>query len=498
MATSVLDTSLTTTPAPMPAKRGQPVVDIDTTLKRVFGKRSFRSVQREVIEAALEGHDVYLQASTGLGKSLTFQLPAVVVDHGTTIVVSPLLSIMANQVEALLAAGIKAAKLDSSMDMQERNEIFRDLESGRPTLRLLYVTPELCTTPGFRAKLGVLHKDGELNRIVVDEAHCISEWGHDFRAAFKQLYWFKCEFPSVPVIAVTATATARVREDIIKILRLPPPPQLKIYLTPTSRSNLHYEIRYINDSINPLDELVKWLTGVYKRRKARDGGAEERHSAVSGLIYCSKRQTCEDVAKELRGHKIGARPYHAGLSNDEKNDTTQNWLLDKLGYDIIVATTAFGMGIDKPNVRFVVHWGVPKSFEGYYQEAGRGGRDGNAARCILFYSRESRDRTGYLLQLEASKQQGVGGGDAQIQTQSKLKSYQELVKYCENTSTCRHLAISRYFGDVEPPECDFACDICKDRNAVVSAKRNGLAAEEWVSTQRETNMDYYGGVDSYE
>lgn len=156
------------------------------------------------------------------------------------------------------------------------------------------------------------------------------------------------------------------------------------------------------------------------------------------------------------------------------------------------------MGIDKPNVRFVVHWGVPRSFEGYYQEAGRGGRDGNAARCILFYSRESRDRTGYLLQLEAGKQQDVCNGDTHIQTRSKLKSYQELVKYCENTSTCRHVALSRYFGDPEPPECDFACDICKDQNAVVSAKRSGLAAEEWVSTQRETNRGYYGGLENYE
>ncbi|KAF8252820.1 ATP-dependent DNA helicase [Wilcoxina mikolae CBS 423.85] len=472
----------------MTAKRSRSIIDIDFALRKVFKKDSFRSVQRQVIEAALDGHDVYLQASTGLGKSLTFQLPAVVVDHGTTIVISPLLSIMANQVEALLVAGIKAGRLDSTITQQEKNAIFKDLECGHPSLRLLYVTPELCETQNFRNKLRIVYQQGELNRIVIDEAHCISEWGHDFRAAFKKLYWFKTEFPNVPMMAVTATATARVRKDIVKILRLPPPPKLQMFLLSTSRANLHYEIRYVNDQINPLDDLLKWLNGVYKRRKSREDSGE-RYSAVSGLIYCQRRQTCEDVARELRNQGIGARPYHAALENQEKNDTTSNWLLDKPGYDIIVATTAFGMGIDKPNVRFVVHWELSKSFEGYYQEAGRAGRDGNAARCILFYSRESRDRTAWLLSKEASKK-----NPPTTESASRVNSFQELVNYCENTSTCRHDAISQYFGDVEPPECDFACDICKDRQSVVAAKRTGLAAEEWVSTQRESGS-LYGGYE---
>ncbi|KAA8908132.1 P-loop containing nucleoside triphosphate hydrolase protein [Sphaerosporella brunnea] len=492
-------------------KRKRSLLDIDFVLRRVFGKTSFRSVQREVIEAALEGCDVYLQASTGLGKSLTFQLPAVVTDHGTTIVVSPLLSIMANQVEALTAAGVKAARLDSTITPQERNAIFKDLECGHPMLRLLYVTPELCATPNFRAKLAIVHKQGELNRIVVDEAHCISEWGHDFRAAFKQLYWFKCEFPKVPIMAVTATATHRVREDIIRILRLPPPPQLQMFLLSTSRANLHYEIRYINDSINPLDDILAWLKGVYQRKKDMDirDSTGQRHTAVSGLIYCQKvtalqnlcifpnlpacqRQTCEDVAKELRAHGIGARPYHAVLNNEEKTDTTQNWLLSLPGYDIIVATTAFGMGIDKANVRFVVHWECPMSLEAYYQEAGRAGRDGNAARCILFYSRESRDRAAYLLNREAAR-------GANEQAESRMRSFQALVTYCEDTTTCRHVSISRYFGDTEDPVCDFACDVCKDRSAVAAAKRSGLAAEEWVSTQREMNAEsFYGGMVDYD
>ncbi|KAI5819414.1 P-loop containing nucleoside triphosphate hydrolase protein [Pyronema omphalodes] len=471
----------------MPPKRKfTSTADIDVTLRNVFKKDSFRSVQRQVIEAALEGRDVYLQASTGMGKSLTFQLPAVVASSGVTVVISPLLSIMANQVEALVAAGVKAAKLDSTISREERAEIFKDLESGRPTVRLLYVTPELCETPGFRAKLKWIYKQGELNRFVIDEAHCISEWGHDFRGAFKKLYWFKTEFPTVPIMAVTATANKRVRDDIVKILRLPPAPKLQMFLSSTSRTNLHYEIRYTNQDTPLLDNVIQWLKGVYKRRKSRV--PNERPTAVSGLIYCHRRQTCEEVAKDLRSAGIGARPYHAALENHEKADTTTNWLLDKPGYDIIVATTAFGMGIDKPNVRFVIHWELPKSFEGYYQEAGRGGRDGNSARCILFYSREARDRTGWLISKEASKSEKTA------ESQSKVASFQALVQYCEDTSTCRHRAVSKYFGDTEPPVCDYACDVCKDRNSVAQAKRNGLAAEEWISTQRESGSLYNGYV----
>jgi len=203
----------------------------------------------------------------------------------------------------------------------------------------------------------------------------------------------------------------------------------------------------------------------------------------------TQRQTCEDVAKELRNQGIGARPYHAGLENQEKTDTTTNWLMDREGYDVIVATTAFGMGIDKPNVRFVVHWELPKSFEGYYQEAGRAGRDGNASRCILYYSRESRDRTLYLLNVEASRK-----GPPNAESTSRLQSFQALVNYCEDTNTCRHAAISKYFGDSNAPLCDFSCDVCKDRRAVSDAKMKGLMAEEWISSQKNDER-FYRGLD---
>ncbi|KAH0613204.1 uncharacterized protein H6S33_009584 [Morchella sextelata] len=461
--------------------------DIEFALKRIFKKQAFRSVQREVIESALAGHDVYLQAATGLGKSLCFQLPAVVVDHGLTIVVSPLLSIMANQVDALRTAGIKSATLNSSVSAEERQTILADLECGHPKNRLLYVTPELCATQSFRHKLALVYRQRELNRIVIDEAHCISEWGHDFRPSFKQLSFFKSEYPSVPVMAVTATATEKVRFDILKILNLPSP-ATKIFLLSTSRNNLHYEIRYTNDSFDTFKDMVAWLREVYIRRELHQD-KYQRASAVCGIIYCRARQKCEDLAKALRDNGIGARPYHAGLAKKEKEDTTTSWLLDKPGYDIIVATTAFGMGIDKPNVRFIVHWQIGKSFESYYQEAGRAGRDGKAARCILYYSREDRDRTQYLVSLEENKRMPSGKG------LGRATSFDALVNYCEDISTCRHLAISKYFGEVKAPPCDFACDHCKDVDALRRANLRMLSDEERISTQREAGPFYYAGYD---
>ncbi|KAF8474900.1 P-loop containing nucleoside triphosphate hydrolase protein [Kalaharituber pfeilii] len=470
----------------MPPKKRKP--DIDFTLRRVFQKSAFRSVQRQVIEAALEGHDVYLQAATGLGKSLCFQLPAVQAEHGITIVVSPLLSIMSNQVDALIQANVKAAALNSTVGYEEKLEIFKDLECGHPTIRLLYVTPELCTTQNFRSKLAIVYKQRELNRIVIDEAHCISEWGHDFRPSFKQLSMFKTEYPLVPVTAVTATATGHVREDIISILRLPPPPTLKMFLLSTARSNLHYEVRFKNDQANILEDFLGWLKGVHKRRHERCKLNGERADAVSGIIYCQRRQTCEELAATLRDNGIGAKSYHAGMTNDEKEEVSRSWQTDKPGYDVIVATTAFGMGIDKLNVRFVVHWQIAKSFEGYYQEAGRAGRDGKAARCILYYSREDRDRTQYLVNLEASRKKPNAD-----ETIGKIQSFAALVAYCEDTDHCRHQTICKYFGDQEEPRCDNACDYCKDKEALKKAKRLGLAEEEWVSTQREEGAyrDYY-------
>ena len=278
--------------------------------------------------------------------------------------------------------------MNSTTTSSQRKEILRDLECGHPVTRLLYVTPETCAFDYFRRHLHIVYKQRELARVAIDEAHCISEWGHDFRPSFQQLRFFKEEFPDVPVMCLTATATRRVRDDVIDTLGLSRA-TLKTFSMTTSRPNLHYEIRFTNDDDDHFSHFLPWLQAVLKRRRDDSTRRTElearsqRLDAVSGIIYTLFRRDCESLAARLCSHGIGAKPYHAGLSPAEKEDHLRGWIADEIGYDIIVATTAFGMGIDKENVRFVVHWQVPKSFEGYYQEAGRAGRDQKAAMCML-------------------------------------------------------------------------------------------------------------------
>lgn len=293
---------------------------------------------------------------------------------------------------ALRAAGIEAATINSTTVPSERQLILRDLECGHPRTRLLYVTPEYCAMDHFRRHLHTVHQQRELSRIAIDEAHCISEWGHDFRPSFKQLSFFKQEFPDVPIMSLTATATQRVRNDIIQTLGLQQQGsigELKTFTMTTSRPNIHYEIRFKSDEKDHFDDFLAWIQAVYRRRRENPERRAQleaqgcRMEAVSGIIYTLFRRDCELLAARLCANGIGAKPYHAGLSNAEKEDHLRGWIADEVGYDIIVATTAFGMGIDKENVRFVVHWQIPKSFEGFYQEAGRAGRDGRAAVSIM-------------------------------------------------------------------------------------------------------------------
>lgn len=440
-------------------------------------------MQKDIIEAALSGKDVFVQAATSFGKSLCFQLPACI-DHGITIVVSPLLSLMMNQVEALRQANVDARSLNSNTPLPERDAIYADLATGHPLIRLLYVTPELCSGDHFRRKLKVVHEQRELARVAVDEAHCISEWGHDFRKDFKRLAWFRDTFPDVPVMCLTATANAQVRGDVLGTLGLlKSPGRLRTFSMTAYRPNLHVEIRYTSDEADDrFDNFVTWLHGVYARRSTDSGrkteleARGERVQNVPGIIYTNSRDECEMIAAALRNEGIGARPFHAKLAPQTKEETLARWIANEEGYDIIVATTAFGMGIDKENVRFVVHWRLPKSFEGYYQEAGRAGRDGNASYCFLYYSREDRDRICNMV--------GRDGKDGENR-QARMKSLKYLTEYCESVDGCRHAMICKYFGETEVPKCDFACDWHKERGGLRKRMARGLASEEWVSTQRE-------------
>jgi len=362
----------------------------------------------------------------------------------------------------------------------------------------------------------IVHEQRELARIAVDEAHCISEWGHDFRPTFKGLRWFRDTFPDVPIMCLTATATAQVRQDVISTLGLFEE-KMKVFTVTTNRTNLHYEVRFKCDEDDHYNDFLRWIKRVHKRRaedperKAELLARHERLDSVSGIIYTIFRQDCEDLAARLCRDGIGAKPYHAGLRNEEKNETLVRWVNNDEGYDVIVATTAFGMGefphyvfmrmillisslgIDKEDVRFVIHWQIPKSFEGFYQEAGRAGRDGNASICIMYYSREDRDRAFNRL----SKDSKGKGNNALSNLQSRSKSLQALIEYCEDTDTCKHKLITKYFGEKEIPECDYACDWHKDAKGLKKEKMNGLMSEEWVSTQRDMGR-FESGYEGYD
>lgn len=389
-------------------------------------------------------------------------------------------------------ANVRVETINSTTTASARQKIIEDLQCGHPLTRLLYVTPEYCELDYFRKILRIIHSQRELARIAIDEAHCISEWGHDFRPSFKSLSFFKNEFPDVPVICLTATATAKVRDDIIKTLNLDES-KLKIFRMTTSRPNLHYEVRFKSDEGDHYSDFLAWIKAAHARRATNPDRASQlatqnqRADNVPGIIYTLFRKDCESLAARLRADGIGAKPYHAGLPHTERADALSGWVANKEGYDVIVATTAFGMGIDKENVRFVVHWQIPKSFEGFYQEAGRAGRDGKASVCILYYGREDRDRAASMMARDQQRQptKSVSAASLQQQMMNRAKSLQALVAYCEATNECRHKAIARYFADEGEVPCDFACDWCKDARGLVKRKERGLASEEWCSTQRE-------------
>ena len=383
--------------------------------------------------------------------------------------------------QALRASGIDASSLNSNTPYSERVRIERDLETGHPRTRLLYVTPELCSGARFRERLQLVHRQKEIARVAVDEAHCISEWGHDFRKDFKRLCWFRETMPEVPIMCLTATANPVVRQDIMSILRLDAAPErTRTFIMSPQRSNIHLEIRYTKDEEdNRLSDFLAWIRGVFDRRRAEARKAEllqdgERHDSVPGIIYTISRDECESLSAALREEGIGARPFHAKLPKDVKEDTLARWINNEKGYDIVVATTAFGMGIDKNNVRFVVHWRLPKSFEGYYQEVGRAGRDGNASYCFLYYSREDLERVNRMIRSDSKDDANVDG---------RRRSLQALALYCENISSCRHAEICKYFGETSVPDCDYACDWHKDADELERRFIKGLASEEWVSTQ---------------
>jgi len=409
------------------------------TLQRYFGHERFRPLQEEAVDAILNGEDLLMILPTGGGKSLCYQLPTLLME-GVTVVVSPLLALMHDQVVALQANGIAAEMLSSMQDAQESRAIEARLVAGE--IRLLYVAPERLNNEYF---LQLLHRLS-INFFVVDEAHCVSEWGHEFREDYRRLSWLKDHFPSTPIAAFTATATEMVEQDIAAQLKLERPRRVRGSLL---RDNLMIQAQHrIKDGRVQLREFLK------------------DHSGEAGIVYTLSRKSTEAIAAHLRERGIEARAYHAGLSTEEKNQTYADFVADRV--QIVVATIAFGMGIDKSNIRFVVHMTLPKTLENYYQEIGRAGRDGLPSETLLLFS-------------SADVVQQRSFIDDLPEDPYKQHAYEKLdamVRFAGG-ETCRHQAIARYFDDTIEA-CGDHCDNCQmpesDKIDITTPARKLLSA----------------------
>lgn len=405
-------------------------------LKRSFGFGSFRPLQREIIQSAMEGRDVFALLPTGGGKSLCFQMPALL-RPGLTVVVSPLIALMKDQVDALQAAGIAATFLNSSLAAGESRQRLRGLHENH--YRLLYAAPERLMLSGFLSDL----QKWNVNLIAIDEAHCISEWGHDFRPEYRQLTQLRDVFPNIPLMALTATATTRVREDIVKLLRLREP---KCFVASFNRPNLTYRIM---GKSKPAAQVLAFL-----RSRPRE----------SGIIYCQSRKGAESLAAKLSEAGISARPYHAGLSAEQRSQNQDLFLRDEAR--VICATIAFGMGINKPNVRFVIHYDLPKNIEGYYQETGRAGRDGLPSECLLLFSPGDVVKQIRFIEEKQPEEQLIA-----------REQLQQIVHYADS-SACRRRELLRYFGEEFSSIPCGGCDNCLKPRATYDGT---LAAQKFLS-----------------
>ena len=393
--------------------------DLLRTLKQTFGYNEFRPLQREIIEATLAGRDVFALLPTGGGKSLCFQLPAL---HrsGLTVVVSPLIALMKDQVDQLQAAGVAATFLNSTLGAAESKTRLRGLHNGE--YRLLYAAPERLMLDNWKENL----RAWNVSALAIDEAHCISEWGHDFRPEYRQIAQLRALLPDIPVMALTATATERVRDDIVKHLALR---DAGVYVASFNRPNLSYRV-------TPKDQPIKQITEFVSKRP------EE-----SGIVYCATRATVERVAESLAARGYAAKPYHAGLDAAQRSENQELFLRDETR--IICATIAFGMGINKPNVRWVIHHDLPKNIEGYYQETGRAGRDGLPSDCLLLFSAgDAAKQTHFIDEMSDAKEQ-----------QTARTQLRQMMHYAECAS-CRRRELLTYFGEDFPGDNCESCDNC--------------------------------------
>jgi ATP-dependent DNA helicase RecQ len=397
---------------------------LEQALKRYFGYDSFLPGQQAVIEQVMAGSDTFVLMPTGGGKSLTYQLPALLLP-GLAIVISPLIALMHDQVDRLRANGIAATFINSSLDPAERSRREREAINGR--LKLLYVAPERLMGGNFLALLDAIEERVGLSLLAVDEAHCVSEWGHDFRPEYRQLGRVRDRFPRAITLALTATATERVREDILAQLRLRDP---YVHIASFNRPNLSYEVRPKGKT--SYAELLQLL---------------REQPGASTIIYCFSRKSVDDLSKMLEHDGIRALPYHAGMTNEQRTTNQERFIRDDV--PVLVATIAFGMGIAKPDVRMVIHYDMPRNLEGYYQESGRAGRDSLPARCVLFYNYSDKMKIEYLIEQKEDDQEQIVA----------LQQLRQVITYSES-GDCRRKTLLGYFGETLPVENCGNCDNC--------------------------------------
>jgi ATP-dependent DNA helicase RecQ len=416
-------------------------------LEKVFGYREFRGVQKAVIEGIFRGEDALVLMPTGGGKSLCYQVPALVLP-GLTLVVSPLISLMANQVGLLELNGVKAGALNSSLNNSEWHSVREACLAGE--IKLLYVSPEGINSP----RLQHLCDELTLSLIAIDEAHCVSQWGHEFRKDYIELGWLKQSYPDTPMLALTATADKRVRADILHNLKIAGASE---YLTSFDRPNISYAIRPKEKGLDDVLSLIK-----------------THHPNECGIIYCQTRNKVDQTTQKLQKLGLRALAYHAGLSDSERTHTLKTFeSRDDL---IVVATIAFGMGIDKPNVRFVAHLDMPKNLESYYQETGRAGRDGEPASAWMFYGLDDLVRHKHFL--EQSEARGAYKKLAQLKIE-------QMLSFCETTS-CRRQYLLKYFDEILPNPCG-NCDICLKQHEFIDLTQE---AQMFLSAVFKTGQRY--------